>query len=327
VGAFGARLPFLMKVLSARHALSLQAHPTREQAEHGFAAEERSGVPRPAPERTYRADWPTPEILVALEEFHALVGFRDPLRTAELFELLEPTPELAALLRPLVARDGEAALQEVFLDVLALAASASDLVDPILARALSHRDEPGELGDFARTALELDETFPRDPGILAALLMNRVVLSPGEALYIPAGLLHAHLRGTGIEVMASSDNVIRGGLTSKHIDVDELVRVVDFRWGVPEVLGGVQARPGVWDYPTHCREFDVWRLEVTPEAPVEMPAPGTARIALVTRGAACFEDGERTLCVHQGESLFVPATNPVVHVTGDAQVFVSSPGL
>lgn len=324
--AFGPRLPFLMKVLSARHALSLQAHPNREQAERGFAAEERAGIPLTAPERTYKDDWPKPEIMVALDEFHTLAGFRDPLLTAALFEALDAGPEVEDLVAPLRARGGEAGLQEVFLKVLTLDEGQGDLVDAVLAAAVAHRDDSDALGEFARTALELDDSFPRDAGILAALLMNRVELQPGQALYIEAGRMHAHLRGTGIEVMASSDNVLRGGLTSKHIAVEELVHAVDFSWGVPEILSGVETRPGIWDYPTHCTEFDVWRVEVAGER-MELPRSVGARIAFVTSGDVSLSDGTHTLPLASGDSVFIPAEDAVVTASGEGQVFLAAPGL
>lgn len=325
VAEFGNQLPFLMKVLSARHPLSLQAHPNRAQAEEGYAAEQRAGIPLGAPHRTYKDPWPKPEIMIALEEFHSLTGFRDPARTAFLFRALNAGPDVDRLMAPLSARGGQAGLQEVFLEVLALGEGDRHVVDAVLAASVTLRAEPGELGELARTALELDDVFPRDPGILAALLMNRVILAPGEALYIPSGRMHAHLRGTGIEVMASSDNVLRGGLTAKHIAVDELVRVVDFSWGDPEVLTGTETSRGIFDYPTHCHEFDVWRIEV--DAPVALPEPVGARIALVTRGEVTLDDGRTVLELANGDSVFLPADNPSVTASGSGQVFLASPGL
>ena len=327
VGEFGPQLPFLMKVLSARHPLSLQAHPSRVQAEEGYAAEEAAGVPLTSPQRIYKDAWPKPEILVALTEFHALCGFRDPATTVALFEALDAGPTVERLISPLRARGGEAGLQEFFLEVLSMKERHVDVVDAVLAAAITHRDAPGELGLLARTALELDDVFPRDPGILAALLMNRVTLTPGQGLYTPAGVMHAHLRGTGVEVMASSDNVLRGGLTSKHVSVDELVRVVDFTWGEPEVLTGTETSPGVWDYPTHCHEFDVWRLEVAPGASVAVPAPEGARIALVTQGTVTLASSVHTLELTRGASVFIPAGSPAITATGSGQVFLSAPGL
>lgn len=325
--AFGPELPFLMKLLSARHALSVQAHPSREQAEDGFAREEAAGIALTSPERTYKDDWPKPEIMVALEEFHTLAGFRDPAESYALFEQLGVIEVLHEVVGPLVGRPGVAGLQEVFLDVLSLGDDRRDVVDQLLAAAVAHRDDPGALGDFARTALELDEAFPSDPGIIVALLMNRVVLGPGEALFVPAGLLHSHLRGTGIEVMANSDNVIRGSLTDKHVAVDELVGIVDFTHCTPEVVTGREVSPGVFVYPAECPEFDVWRLEPRGDARLELPGHGMPRIALVTEGTATFTDAAGPLPMKRGQSIFVPASNSPVTVTGDAQVFVSSPGL
>ncbi|MFV0405612.1 MAG: mannose-6-phosphate isomerase, class I [Propioniciclava sp.] len=327
VSTFGPTLPFLMKVLSARHALSLQAHPSREQAEAGYLAEEERGIARTASERTYRDDWPKPEIMIALSEFHTLLGFRDPRVTLRLFSKLGAGPDLERLLTPLDARGGVAAMQEVFLDVLSISEDRHSIVSDVLRAAHDHAADSGDIGDFARTAIELEADFGEDSGIIAALLMNRVVLAPGEAVYVPTGSMHAHLHGTGIEVMGSSDNVLRGGLTRKHIAVDELVSVVDFAWMTPFILGGTETAPGVVSYPTECREFDVWRLDVAPDNPVTLPADGSARIALVTEGQAAFHRGGTHLGGSRGASLFFAAHDTEIEVRGDAQVFVSAPGL
>ncbi len=324
--AFGDRLPFLVKVLSARHALSLQVHPSRTQAKEGFERENAAGLAPDAPERTYRDDWPKPEILVALDEFSTLSGFRDPRATAALFASLGVADELSSVIGPLTERKGPAALAEVFLDVLSLDGERARLSELVCAAAMKHKDEPGELGDFARTVLELDEVFPADPGILAALLMNRVVLQPGEALFVPAGHMHAHLRGTGVEVMANSDNVIRGGLTNKHVDVGELVKVVDFEPGVPQVARPAGVAPGLERYAAGCEEFDVWR--VTPRAgAVELPGSGSARIVLVVSGEVELADGSTTLRLGRGESAFLTAAEVAVTAGGDGVAFVTASGL
>lgn len=325
-GEFGEQLPFLMKVLSAKHALSIQAHPSREQAEEGYASEDAAGIPATAPDRSYKDPWPKPEVIVALEEFHTLYGFRSPLLSWQLFNQLGVGADVLKMLAPLSSRGGEAGVQEVFLDVLSIDGDRTALVDHVLAAASRHVDAPGERGEFARTALELQATFGADPGILAALLMNRVTLAPGEALYVPPGRMHAHLSGTGIEVMATSDNVLRGGLTTKHIAVDELVRVVDFAWVTPEILPGAEVAPGVIAYPTQCREFDVWRLEPAPGRTVAVPGDGHARIAFVTRGEATFA-GPETHALRRGEAVFIPAQDAALTLTGDAQVFLAAPGL
>ncbi|WP_298129411.1 mannose-6-phosphate isomerase, class I [Micropruina sp.] len=326
--AFGEQLPYLMKLLSARHALSLQAHPSREQAIDGFARETRAGIPLDSPERTYKDSWPKPEILIALDEFHTLAGFRNPHETAALFAGLGVAEELESVIGPLTERKGPAAMAEVFLDVLSLDEPRRRLVNETVAAAMHHRDDGGEVGEFARTALELDAVFPADPGILAALLMNRLLLAPGEALFVPAGMMHAHLRGTGVEIMANSDNVIRGGLTSKHIDVSELVAVVDFDPWLPEVLLPRQTRRGVFKYETPCSEFEAWQMSVDSETgPVRVPGRGSARILLVTEGHCLLDDGHSRLELPRGRAAFLSAEERDVYASGTATLYGTSSGI
>lgn len=325
--AFGDQLPYLMKVLSARHALSLQAHPSREEAEEGFAREDAAGLARDAAERTYRDDWPKPEILIALDEFHTLSGFREPRRTEALFAGLGVAEELASVIGPLTERRGAAALQEVFLDVLSLSGERAHLSELVCAAAVNHQDSPGELGTFARTVMELDEVFPGDPGVLAALLMNRVVLQPGEGLYVPAGHMHAHLRGTGVEIMANSDNVIRGGLTPKHVDVSELIKVVNFELVDPEVTAAEPISEGLSHYATPCPEFDVWRIDTTAETPpVELPGVGSARVFFVVSGSGTLTSAQESVRLAQGGATFL-AADEQARFSGEAVAFLSSSGL
>ena len=326
--AFGEQLPYLMKLLSARHALSLQAHPSREQAIEGFARESRAGTPLDAPERTYKDSWPKPEVLIALDEFHSLAGFRDPHETAGLFAGLGVGEQLSSVIGPLTERKGAAAMAEVFLDVLSLDDDRNHLINETVAAAMHHRYDDGAVGDFARTALELDAVFPADPGILAALLMNRLLLHPGEALFVPAGMMHAHLRGTGVEVMANSDNVVRGGLTNKHIDVSELVSVVDFNPWLPEVLQPVRTRPGVLKYATPCSEFEAWRMILDRSTgPVRVPGRGSARILLAIDGACELDDGASVLQLARGSAAFLSADEADVYASGTAELYGASSGI
>ncbi len=324
--AFGGELPFLMKVLSARHALSIQAHPSREQAEEGFARENAAGIPLDAFERVYSDPWPKPEILIALDLFETLSGFREPVETAALLSALGVARELGSLVTPLTERKGAAALAQVFLEVLSLEGERARIVDIISAAAMRQSGEPGPVGDFARTAVELDSVFPGDRGILAALLMNRVILHPGEAMYVPAGQMHAHLRGTGIEVMANSDNVIRGGLTPKHVDVRELVTVVDFEPRTPQILQPLRESPGVERYDISCPEFDVWRLPGSTE-PVPLPGEGSARILLVVEGSLELRGPDGSQQLGRGGSVFLAADEAGVTAVGDGLAFLSASGI
>ena len=320
---FGARLPFLMKILSASSPLSLQAHPSREQAEVGYARESLLGLHPSDPVRSFKDDWPKPEAIVALTPFEGLLGFRDPVETAGLFEGLGVADELASVIGPLRDRRAAPALEEVFLDVLSLD-ERRYLVDVVLAAAVERLHAPGSLGEFARTAVELDEHFPGDPGILAALLMNRFALQPGEAVALEAGVMHAYLRGTGVEIMANSDNVIRGGLTKKHIDVDGLLHVVDFTPLVPHILNA-EGADGIYVYPTPFPEFELWLVSPVSDDTLNLPRSDSARIALVTDGEFHLEGDDGIRRLGCGDAAFLCADEHVA-LTGQGQLFVAASG-
>ncbi|HJE50827.1 MAG TPA: mannose-6-phosphate isomerase, class I [Tessaracoccus flavescens] len=321
--AFGARLPYLIKILAASSPLSLQAHPSREQAEVGYARESLLGLPPNDPKRSYRDDWPKPEAIVALTPFDGLLGFRDPRQTAALFEGLGVAEELQSVIGPLRDRCPSPALQEVFLDVLSLD-ERRHLVDVVLAAAVNMLEAPGELGEFARTAVELDEHFPGDPGILAALLLNRFHLEPGQAVALEAGIMHAYLRGTGVEIMANSDNVMRGGLTQKHIDVDGLLTVVKFEAQEANLLVA-EGSDGVYVYPTSFPEFELWLISPNEGSSVAVPRTDSGRIALVTSGTFTLvgDDGDHVLT--SGQAVFIPADEQVV-ASGQGQMFLAASG-
>lgn len=222
VDAFGPRLPFLLKVLAADKALSLQVHPDLAQARAGFARENEAGVALDAPNRNYHDPNHKPELICALTDFDALCGFRP---VADTLRLLDDwaVPELKGL-RDLLARDG---LRAAFTAVLTLD-------DPEAAVAATVARAAGEPSDspWAGTAHAvglIDHDFPGDVGAVLALLLNHVRLAPGEALFLAAGNVHAYLRGTGVEIMANSDNVLRCALTPKHVDIEELLAITDFR--------------------------------------------------------------------------------------------------
>lgn len=206
-------LPFLLKVLAADKALSIQVHPSRAQARAGFAAEDRAGIARDARERNYVDENHKPELLCALSDFEALCGFRAvDLTLAVLAEI----PELDFIAGLLHGPDG---LRAAFTTLLTHPRPA-ELAAAVAARATAH----GPL----RPAWLVAQDFPGDIGVVLSVLLNHVRLAPGEAIYLGAGQLHAYLRGTGVEVMANSDNVLRCGLTSKHVDVPELMKVTEF---------------------------------------------------------------------------------------------------
>ncbi|MEZ5180703.1 MAG: mannose-6-phosphate isomerase, class I [Acidimicrobiales bacterium] len=224
----GARaLPFLLKVLAIGEPLSLQAHPSADQARVGFAREESAGIPVDADERSYRDRSAKPEMLVAIDESFALCGFRDPAHAADLVERLgDAVVPMTGLLR--VSDDP---LQDAVAWLLQLDAPGRRAVAAAAASAAA--SAPSDPDDPWAWVRVLAARYPDDPTCLAPLLLHLLHLEPGDPVHLPAGNLHAYLTGAGIEVMAASDNVLRGGLTPKHVDVAELLHVLRFEPGAP----------------------------------------------------------------------------------------------
>jgi mannose-6-phosphate isomerase len=320
---WGGRLPFLLKVLAADEPLSMQAHPSAAQAEEGYAREERLGIPRDAPTRNYPDPTPKPELVCALTEFHALAGFRDPEQTVALLREVS-TPGLAPYVDLLAGAPNREGLRALFTTWITLPQPTIDALMPdLLDECVRHVKDHGEFELECRTVLELGELYPGDAGVLAALLLNRHVLGPGEAIFLPAGNLHAYLRGTAVEVLANSDNILRGGLTPKHVDVPELLRVLDFSYGDMGVTTG-EPSGARYRYPTSAPEFELSRLEWTAdEPPVTLPG-GAPRILVVIDGE--LSCGDTTL--GRGQSVWVPASDPDLVLTPTAKetrAFVATP--
>jgi mannose-6-phosphate isomerase len=315
---FDGRFPFLAKILAAAQPLSIQAHPSPEQALAGFARDEADGIPRDAADRNYKDDWPKPEILIALEPFDALVGFRPPARTIALLDALgaEGLEELTDLLR-----DGK--LREAFTQFMS---SDRDAIRPLVT-ALGEAARQYSGAEFALEAGTLDQLaadFPDDPGVLAALLLNRVRLDRFQAVYLPAGNVHAYLRGLGLEVMANSDNVLRGGLTRKHIDVPELVSVVDFEPLTDPVLEGTPEAPGIIRYETGSEYFAVRRADVGAE-PLTVTAEGPRIVASVDGTVTVGADGtESAVELPAGQSAFLRGPEAPCTLRGPGTAFVVS---
>jgi mannose-6-phosphate isomerase len=322
---FGGRLPFLLKVLAAQKALSIQLHPDRAQAEAGFAAEEARGVPRNARERVYVDDWPKPEVLCAVTPFEVLAGLRPALRAAEVLEGLG-VAELDPMVRDLRAAPEPATVGRALATLLGWPREGrAALVERVLAGAAEAADGGGEYKAAYEAVGRIAADHPGDVGLVCSLLMNHAVVEPGQALFMAAGGVHAYIRGTGIELMANSDNVIRAGLTPKHIDIPELVRVLDPQVPVP-VLTAQQTAPGVAQFDTPVPEFRLRRL--TPDgASLAVPGDGGPRILLCVEGSARIEsaDGE-TLTLARGQSCFLSARDSGVTATGSAVLFQAAPG-
>ncbi|GJF23311.1 MULTISPECIES: mannose-6-phosphate isomerase, class I [Streptomyces] len=309
VARFGPRLPFLLKLLAAGAPLSLQVHPDLAQAKEGYEDEERRGVPLDAPHRNYKDANHKPELICALTEFDGLCGFRAPTETADLLDGLG-----VASLKPYVdllrAHPEDAALREVLTAVLT--ADPEEMSRTVAETAAACERLGGAYAPYAGIA----HHYPGDPGVLAALLLNHVRLQPGEALYLGAGIPHAYLDGLGVEIMANSDNVLRCGLTPKHVDVPELLRIVRFEPGDPGVLRPEASPDGEEVYDTPIDEFRLSRY-VLPEgaAPLDLALPAP-QILLCTTGSV--RAGEHDLT--PGRSVFVPAGEKA-EVSGNGTLF------
>jgi mannose-6-phosphate isomerase len=307
-------LPFLLKVLAADAPLSLQAHPTAEQAWAGFARENALGIPVDAPERNYRDALPKPELIFALsEEFVALCGFRAVAGTRALLDRISGDPVIDAFRQRLV---GDDALRGVFEWLISRAPGVDDLVARVVARA---KDDSAE--EF-RMVGELAAAYPGDPGIVIALLLNRVVLSPGEALYLRAGNIHAYLRGVGIELMAASDNVLRGGLTPKHVDVDELLSVLDFRAVEAPLLLPEEPGRGLRIYRPDVPEFEL--AVIQPDAGAISFTPTGEALLLCTNGEVTVVGAVSQVGLARGESVYVSADEGALEFAGTGTVFVAT---
>jgi mannose-6-phosphate isomerase len=323
-------LPFLLKFLAAAAPLSIQAHPNLEQAREGYERETRAGLAPADPRRNYKDPNHKPEIICALTPFTAMAGFRDIKETRTLLEgfFAHSTGDKISnqLLRALEGgyRSFLAALFGLDAAERRLLTETAAVWGKTVYTTKAAGNAPALCGSFAAI-------YPDDPGILAPLYLNLIELEPGQAIAIPSGMLHAYVYGFGVECMANSDNVLRGGLTPKRVDLEELLRVLSFEPYRPEILNGIPCgeAAGWTRYPTPFREFTLYRLE--PRSPREnaggvfsLKDEGAAIIA-VTRGEAALGAEDAELILKQGESAFVPRRKDggVLTVRGDCAAFAA----
>ena len=320
------RLPFLLKLLAAGAPLSIQVHPSRAQAEEGADREDAAGIPADAGHRNYKDRNHKPELVVALSErFEALAGLRDVSETARLLAAMGDAPAARRLARRVAEGEPRGALRDAI--GWLLSGEASGEIEALVAeaRAAAGTDAVRAAGFEGELdlVLRLAEAYPGDPGVVIALLMNRVVLAAGEALFVGAGVLHAYVAGLGVELMAASDNVLRGGLTPKHVDVGQLLRIADTTPAPPPVLPATPLAPGVDRFDPGIPDFALDRVRVS-GSPVRLDLPGPA-IVVATRGAVRVADagGERTL--RPGRAVLAAGDDAIV-LDGDGEAFVAHRG-
>jgi mannose-6-phosphate isomerase len=307
---FGARLPFLLKVLAASAPLSIQCHPNAEEARAGFERENALGIPLDAPNRSYRDASHKPELISALTPITALKGFRKTREIVELLQIFCPS----TLEEELRSLSSQGDLARFFSAIM----SASNERRRATAKEAAERSASNDSA-VAGWVTELYRRYPGDIGVLSPLMLNLVTLSPGEALFLESGELHAYLEGAGVEIMASSDNVLRGGLTEKHIDVPELLRIVRFEAHTPKRLGLEPIGALERAYLTPAPEFSLSVIDLGPSDRYESPKTKSADVLLVTEGEVVISAGSTT-ALARGQTAFVPAGEPYA-LSGSARVF------
>jgi mannose-6-phosphate isomerase class I len=322
---FQGELPFLLKVLSARMPLSIQAHPSRRQAEQGFARENQMGIPLTAPSRNYRDPHHKPELIAAVTDFYALSGFR-PLE--EIAQVLDEVPEFQPLRR--VFEPSREGLRTLYTHIMHMAQPQVDAILTPLVGRLREAGAPEDYGKdhIAHWVLRADEIFSRgghrDRGLFSLYLLNRVHLRPGEALYAPAGRLHAYLEGNGIEVMANSNNVLRGGLTSKHVDVEALLGILD--WDSAALEPVLSHGEGLAVFGTPAQEFELARLQLGPGRGYRPSATPSVVLGIVIEGAVSLGAGRiAALDLGRGRCFMVPGgVDWELSTVADAAIFLAT---
>jgi len=319
---FGPRLPFLLKVLAADRALSLQVHPKPHAARAGFNRENRAGLPAESPQRSFHDDQHKPEMVVAVSQFEALAGFRSPRAILSLLDGLRG-PLVDGVRDELRADRSDRGMRRAF-SLLLAARRHPECATHIRATvdAVHERLEAGSPFDRAdATVLQLAAEHPGDPGAIASLMLNRVTLEPGEAMFTPSGQVHAYLSGLGVEIMASSDNVLRAGLTSKLVDEKALVECATFTPAPPvhptlETSGG---RGQAHSFRAPVDEFALTLADVDASEPVALHGDGP-RVVLCLDGKLTLSTARATVTLERGTSAFVPHALGPLTASGQGQL-------
>ncbi|CAN4090558.1 unnamed protein product [Withania somnifera] len=309
VNKWGTNLPFLFKVLSVAKALSIQAHPDKDLASHLH-----SELPH-----VYKDDNHKPEMALALTEFEALCGF---ISLEELKLIVQTVPEIVELVGIARAEQvlelnehggkekGKLVLQSVLTELMS---ASKDVVAEVIAKLISRlhvKDQARQLTEKEQVVLRLEKQYPADVGVLAAFLLNYVKLNPGEALYLGANEPHAYIYGDCVECMATSDNVVRAGLTPKHRDVKTLCSMLTYRQGFPEILQGTAVNPHVVRYIPPFDEFEVDRCILPEHSTAEFPAIPSPSIFMVVEGEGRVTTSSNEI-IREGVVFFAPANTSI----------------
>ncbi len=310
---FGNQLPFLFKIIAAEKPLSIQAHPNKEQAINGFERENKLGIPLDAPERNYKDKNHKPEVLCAITRFEALKGFRSIEEIVSLFKKAVPNSLKEEI--NLLEREG---LRSFFSAIMGLKAEKKeDAISELLNSSEKMKNDP-----VFSLVLRLNNYFPKDIGIFSPLILNMYVLEPGEAIFLPAGELHAYIKGVGIELMANSDNVLRGGLTHKHIDVEELLNILRFEPSRVQKLKPVSVGKMELIYPAPVEEFILHKIRLKEREKFSSDEDRSIEIMIVIEGNAEISSATaKYMELKRGDSVLIPSVMPKYFLKGDATIY------
>jgi mannose-6-phosphate isomerase len=313
---FDNRLPYLFKVLAAAKPLSIQAHPSEEQAKQGFERENKQGIPIDAYNRNYKDNNHKPECICAHSLFWALNGFRKISNIIDLMEKICPQG-LKKQLDTLKGQQGPIELKNFFKTLMTM---NHEQQTKVIAHAVSNAKKFTDDDPAYKWMIDLHKEYPEDIGVFSPILLNLTCLKPGQAMFLPAGELHAYLDGVGIELMANSDNVLRGGLTPKYIDIQELLNVLNFEEREVKILETKQINECEWVYESYAEEFILSLIDVKEGIIYNSPAHRSIEILLCIDGRATITDlgKNHELSIDKGKSILIPACVEKYSIQGNA---------
>ncbi len=313
-------LPYLFKVLDVHKMLSIQVHPTKEAAKKGYELENNNGIPLTANHRNYKDQNHKPEIMVALSDFWLLHGF---LERSKLIKNLQETKELTFLLKTFLEK-GYLGLYKKVMEFSQ--EEVNNVLGPLMDRIhptfIANELEKSSPAYWAAKSMEHKELTSIDRGVFSIFFFNILKLSKGEAIFQDAGLPHAYLEGKNMELMANSDNVLRGGLTSKHIDVEELIRNTKFEETIPAILHGNQNKSnGEVVYKTTTKDFEMSKIELN-SSTSHRSVSNSIEILIAMKGSATMIENKNAFFIEKGQSFVIkPNTAYKIQTNSEAEIY------
>jgi mannose-6-phosphate isomerase len=323
---FGS-LPFLFKVLAVKKPLSVQVHPTILQAKEGSKKEDSLKIDYDAPERNYKDTNHKPEIICALTPFRAMCGFRktnEIAATLKKFNCAETKPILS-ILNSEGAGETNIDIYKSFLKALFATSKPSRenisayITKNIEALKMQHNDLLREW----EMVQQFHSLYPTDPAVLSPLFLNVIDIKPGEAFFLPAGILHAYVSGFAVELMSNSDNVLRGGLTNKHIDSGELISIMHPAHFMPKILQSQKNASGLYEYPSEAAEFKLARTNCSSGEAVNLSVAGPIILILTAGRMTISAKDASSIDIKKGESVFISAAATELTLSGDYSAYAA----